>query len=228
MKNDIMNYIDDIEISTYFENYDGDMQHFKKKKDMTLEERTARREKWQKIVKIGAVIGAGTAIAIFAPEIVASLAPVMKSMKSALKAQGQDPSKMKIGEIIQNFHKNTVAGKIEGADESSKGKNMVKNILRYFKDLNQRKKSGGELTGLEKKMLDEADQATKKLEETLEGDIAQTVKNMVASGTAEESISGAGVNINPDVKPKTQTGAFDFKTIAIVLIAIFVVAKFAN
>lgn len=225
-----MNYVDDIEISTYFENYDGDMQHFKKKRDMTLEERTARRKKWQKIVKIGAVIGAGTAIAIFAPELVTALAPLMKSMKSALKAQGEDPSKMRIGEIIQKFHANNVKGSVEGADESGKGKNIVKGILKYFKDLNERKKSGGQLTALEQKMLDEADQATKKLEETAEGDIATTVKNMVTAGTAEEGLSGSGVNENPNVKPKENAvmGGMDMKTILIILVAVFVLMKFAK
>lgn len=226
---DVMNYIDDIEISTYFENYDGDIEHFKRKRDMTTEERTARREKWQKILKIGAVVGAGTALVIFAPELIAMVAPLMKSIKAALVAQGENPSKMKIGEILEKFHKNNVAKSVEGGDESAKGKNMIKGIIAYFKNLQEKKKSGGELTGLEKKMLEEADKATAKLESAAEGDIAQTVKNMVASGTAEESLSGSGVNENPNVKPKTNAmGGMDIKTILIVLVAIFVVSKFAK
>jgi len=222
------NLIDDIEISNYFENYSDDDQQNLAKVSPEDDERTKRRKHWQNALKIGAVIGAATTLVFFGPEIIAMLTPVMPAIKASLKAKGLDPSKMKIGEILKKFHETSTGKSLDGKDEKKNGIQMAKEILGYFKNLKD-KKANGTATPLETKMLDLADNATKKIAEAGEGEVKNIMKNLVAEGTGEPELAGTPVakgepNGTPPAKVETK---FDTKTIILVLVAIFVISKFS-
>lgn len=220
------NLIDDIEISNYFENYSEDEQNLARVEEGD-DDRTKRRKRWQNALKIGASIGAATAFIIFLPEIIAMLTPVMPAIKAGLKAKGIDPTKMKIGEIIKKFHSETTGKSLESKDEKKNGIQVAKEILGYFKKIKD-KKNDGTATPLETKMLDLAENATKKIAEAGDGEVGKIMKNLVADGTGEQELAGtkeAPAKGSKEVA-KTET-KFDTKTILLVLVGIFLVSKFS-
>lgn len=216
------NLIDDIEISNYFENYSQDEQNLARVEEGD-DDRTKRRKRFQNALKIGAVIGAGTAFVVFLPEIIAMLTPVMPAIKAALKAKGLDPKKMKIGEIVKKFHETTTGKKVQGGDEKKNGLEMAKEIIGYFKKIKE-KKDNGTASPLETKMLQLADNATQKIADATDGEVKNIMKNLVADGTGEQELAGTISKGEPTTKTETK---FDTKTIILVLVAIFVISKFA-
>lgn len=208
------NVILDYELENYFGNLDdSNISHFKKRRErlakMTDEERTARRKKFQKILKIGAVVGAVTAVAVFSPQIMASLAPVFKSMKSALKAKGFDIKKMKVGEVAEKFSTEVAKQELPtDKDKSKRGLQLAKNILGYFASAKKRRDEGT-ATELEKALLSEADKVTDKISKLSESDAAKTIKNLLTEGTAEEG-SEAGAS-EFGTKELTTEGGMDIK-----------------
>lgn len=196
-----MNFQDtvlDYELENYFladskddyENQENFLGLGKKRKkklaSMTDEERTARRKKFQKILKIGAIVGAAVAGIVFGPELIAMLGPTFPAMKAALVKQGMNPKNMKKGEIIKTFFEKVVKGKVEGDTSEKKGLAMAKSILQFFKNAKSRKDKG-EATALDNLILDEADKTTKKLFNAKEGEEASVMDDVINSGTADET-----------------------------------------
>jgi hypothetical protein len=234
-------FINNYEMEGIFENYltnENDLYNFsdvshaigdKRKKKlaaMTDEERTARRKKFQKILKIGALVGAATTLVVFGPQIMAALAPVFPAMKSALAKKGINPKGLKIGEIAEKFS-TEVAGKPipEGKDKAQKGMAVAKNVLGYFASAKKRRDAGTS-TKLENALLDEADKVTDKISKLSESDAAKTLSNILTEGTADEGteVSGKGTT-----KEGTESTGMDFKKylpIALgVLVLLFVMKK---
>lgn len=219
------------ELENYFiadslDDYDDSENFLGKKRKKKLaamsdEERTARRKKFQKILKIGGVIGAAIGAIVFGPELVAMLAPTFPAMKTALTKQGFNVKKMKKGEIIKTFFDKVVKGKEVEGDGAKKGLGIVKAILEFFKNAKKRKDEG-KATELDNLILSEADKTTKKLFNSPEGTEADTVDDVVNSGTADESTtttnSGSGSGSGMDMKSM-------LPVIVIVLVALFLLKR---
>jgi len=194
----------DYELENYFladsvDTYDENPEHFLKKlkqkrkeklASMTDEERTNRRKKFQKILKIGAGLGAVVGAIAFGPQLIAMLGPTFPAMKTALTKQGFDVKKMKKGEVIKTFFEKIVKGKEVEGDGEKKGMGMVKAILEFFKNAKKRKDEG-KATDLDNLILTEADKTTKRLFNAGEGEEASTLEDVITSGTADESTTGS-------------------------------------
>ena len=189
----------DYELENYFvassmDTYDDREDFFKKARakrkeklaSMTDEERTARRKKFQKILKMGGVIGAVVGGIAFGPQLIAMLGPTFPAMKTALSKQGMNVKNMKKGEIIKTFFEKVVKGKVEGDSDEKKGMGVVKGILEFFKNAKARK-DRGEATALDTLILDEADKTTKKLFNATEGSEEEVLSDVINSGTADET-----------------------------------------
>jgi hypothetical protein len=204
------------ELENYFlldshDTYDENPEHFLKKlkakrkeklASMTDEERTARRKKFQKILKIGVGVGAVIGAIAFGPQLIAMLGPTFPAMKSALTKQGLDVKKMKKGEIIKTFFEKIVKGKEVEGDGEKKGMGMVKAILEFFKNAKARKDKG-EATALDNLILSEADKTTKKLFDAPEGSEAEVMDDVINTGTADQTTttnSGTGSGSGMDMK----------------------------
>lgn len=202
--------IRDYELENYWGIDDAQISHFKKRRErlakMTDEERTARRKKFQKILKIGAVVGAVTAIAVFSPQIMASLAPVFKSMKSALLKKGINVKSLKPGQVAEKFSTEVAGIPVpEGQDKAKVGLKLAKNILGWFASAKKRREDGT-ATELEKSLLDEADKVTDRISKLSESDAAKTIKNLITEGTADEG-EDVGSNSGNTKDLRTSDGA---------------------
>jgi hypothetical protein len=186
--------IKDYELENYF--YDmlpvshaiGDRRR-KKLASMTDEERTARRKKFQTILKIGVAVGAVTTLVIFSAQIMAALAPVFPAMKSALAKKGINTKGLKVGEVAEKFS-TEVAGKAipTDTDKTKRGLQLAKNILGWFASAKKRRDEGT-ATELEKALLTETDKVTDKISKLSESDAAKTLQNILTEGTADEGNS---------------------------------------
>lgn len=225
MKNYI---IEDYALENYF-NAMNPVSHFKKKKDMTDEERTARRKKFQKILKIGIALGAVTTLVIFGPEIMTALAPVFPAMKAALKGRGIDTKNLKVGEVAEKFHTEVVGKELPtDTDKAKKGMAVAKNILGWFAGAKKRRDEGT-ATPFEKKMLESADKVTDQIAKTAESDAAKTIQNFINDGTADQG-KVAENSFTKDLQNANQsaTGGMDIKKylpIAVIALAILFFMK---
>lgn len=208
----------------------SDINHFKKRKErlanMTDEERTARRKKFQKILKIGVALGGVTTLVVFGPQIMAALSPVFPAMKTALAKKGINVKGLKVGEVAEKFSTEVAGQPIpEGTDKAKKGMAIAKNILGYFASAKKRRDEG-KATELEKVLLNEADKVTDKISKLSESDAAKTLTNILTEGTADEGTSGASQGTT---KEGTESTGMDFKKylpIALgVLVLLFVLKK---
>lgn len=205
--------------------------HFKKRRErlanLTDEERTARRKRFQKILKIGVAIGGVTTLVIFGPEIMAALAPVFPAMKSALAKKGINVKGLKVGEVAEKFS-TEVAGKAipEDKDKAKRGLKVAKNILTYFASAKKRRDEG-KATELEKTLLTEADKVTDKISKLKESDAAQTLTNILTEGTADEE-TGASKSGTKEGTQSTESSDSLKKYLPIalgVLVVLFIVNK---
>jgi len=203
----------------------SEINHFKKKKDMTDEERTARRKKFQKILKIGVIIGSATTLVIFGPEIIAALTPVFPAMKSALAKKGIPTKGLKVGEVAEKFS-TEVAGQPIPTDEdkTKRALKVAKNILGFFGKAKERK-ANGQATALDNLILNKAEETTKKIA-NLSTDEAQAVlTSLVTSDTADEN-KGATTTTTKEGKESTGMDMKKYLPIALgVLVLLFVLKK---
>ena len=140
-------YIDAIEMSTYFENYDGMDNDFHLKQEF--------KDKLKKAAKILAGTGALVGLAIaFGPGLLSAATPVMEAIKKYLAATGVDTKGMGAGEKLKTFYEKVFKEKADTKDKDGP-KKIVEKILKFFKDLKE-KKDKGQLTDLEKMLLDTA------------------------------------------------------------------------
>lgn len=226
--------IEDYALENYWGIDDAQVSHFKKRKErlakMTDEERTARRKKFQKILKIGVALGAVGTLIAFGPEIMAALAPVFPAMKAGLKAKGIDVKNLKVGQVAEKFS-TEVAGKPipESGNAGEKAMKVAKNILGYFASAKKRKDEGT-ATELEKALVKKADEITDKISKTAEKDAVKTLKNILTSGTADEGETiGAEVSKTKEgTEGSESTGGMDIKKylpIALVVLGIIFFVK---
>lgn len=206
----------------------SDINHFKKRKEklasMTDEERTARRKKFQKILKIGAVVGGATALVFFGPEIIAALTPVFPAMKAALAKKGIATKGLKVGEVAEKFS-TEVAGQPLPTDEdkAKRGLKIAKNILGFFAKAKERKKNG-QATALDNLVLNKAEETTKKIANLSTDEAEAVLTSLVTKDTADEK--GATTSTT---KEGTESTGIDYKKylpIALgVLVLLFVLKK---
>jgi hypothetical protein len=229
-----MSIVNDYELENYF-NEITPVQHFKKRRErlagMTDAERTARRKKFQKILKIGVALGAVGTLVAFGPQIMAALAPVFPAMKTALTKKGINVKGLKVGEVAEKFSVE-VAGKAvpESGDKAKKGMAVAKNILGYFASAKKRR-DAGTATDFEKVLLSEADKVTDKISNLSESDAAKTLNNILTEGTADEGndVAGASQGTTKETTESTEsTGGMDFKKylpIALVVLGVLFFMK---
>lgn len=223
------NVIYDYELEHYLGIDDAQISHFKRKKksEMTDAERTARRKKFQKILKIGVALGAVGTLIAFGPEIMAALAPVFPAMKAGLKAKGIDVKNLKIGQVAEKFS-TEVAGKPipESGNAGEKAMKVAKNILGYFASAKKRKDEGT-ATEFEKALVNKADEITEKISKTAEKDAVKTLKNILTSGTADEG-EEVGAEVSKTKEGSESTGGMDIKKylpIALVVLGVIFFMK---
>jgi len=221
------NVIEDYALENYWGIDDAQVSHFKKRKErlakMTDEERTARRKKFQKILKIGVALGAVGTLVAFGPQIMAALAPVFPAMKSALLKKGINPKGLKVGQVAEKFS-TEVAGKPipEGGDKAKNGLQVAKNILGYFASAKKRRDEGT-ATEFEKKLLSEADKVTDKISKLSESDAAKTLNNILTEGTADEGTPVAK-QTKEGVEDSSSTAGTDIKKyLPIALVALGII-----
>jgi len=226
------NVIEDYALENYLGIDDAQISHFKKRRErlakMTDEERTARRKKFQKILKIGVAIGAATAIVALSPQIMASLAPVFKSMKSALVKKGINVKSLKVGEVAEKFSTEVAGVPLPtDKDKSKAGLKLAKNILGYFASAKKRRDEGT-ATELEKALLSEADKVTDKISKLSESDAAKTINNILTEGTADEGTDVTGASQGRTREATESASGMDIKKyipIALVVLGVLFFMK---
>ena len=181
-------YIDAIEMSTYFENYDDS-------NDFHLNQRLREKLKkaLPKIAAIGAAVGLGIA---FGPALLSSIAPMLPAIKKYLNANGVNTKGMGAGEKLKAFYEKVFKEKADTKDKDGP-KKIVERILNFFKDLKERKKSG-QLGPLESALVETA-------EKTLTGidqgniDPADLV-NETGGNITKSGVEGVEVSTKIDTK----------------------------
>lgn len=219
------NVIYDYELEHYLGIDDAQISHFKRKKksEMTDAERTARRKKFQKILKIGVALGAVGTLIAFGPEIMAALAPVFPAMKAGLKAKGVDVKNLKVGQIPEKFSTEVAGQPIpESGNAGEKAMKVAKNILGYFAGAKKRRDEGT-ATEFEKALVQKADEVTDKIAKTAETDAVKTLKNILTSGTADEGNSEFDTKDLQTTKESTSEGMDIKKYLPIALVVLAVV-----
>ena len=148
-------YIDAIEMSTYFENYsDGN-------DDFHLKGRVKEKLKkaFPKIAAVGAAVGLGIA---FGPQLLAVIGPMLPAIKGYLIKQGVNVEGMGPGEKIKAFYQKVFKSEPDLKDKDGPKKTIEK-ILTFFKTLKE-KKASGQLTGLEKMLVDKTEKTLSDIE----------------------------------------------------------------
>ena len=207
MNNREFSYIDAIEMSTYFENYDGtetDYHLSQKMKD--------KLKKAAKIFAAGGLVGAAIA---FGPALISAIGPMLPAIKTFLIKSGVDVKGMGPGEKIKAFYKKVF--KEEGDLKDKDGpKKMIEKILKFFKDL-KAKKDSGQLNPLETALVDTAENTLKKIEAG-----TANVEDLVTDTTGGKT-EGKGSTKDVEVGAKIDT-----KTILIAVAALVALMYFAK
>lgn len=179
-------YIDAIEMSTYFENYDGTNDTYNLKGDF----REKLKKALPKIAAVGAAVGLGIA---FGPALLSAIAPMMPAIKKYLQSTGTNTKGMGPGEKLKAFYEKVFKEKADTKDKDGP-KKVVEKILQYFKDLKERKKNG-QLGPLEKSLVETA-------EKTISGIDAGTIDaaDVVNDTTGETKVDGVEVTTKIDTK----------------------------
>lgn len=189
MNNREFSYIDAIEMSTYFENYDGTNDDF----HLSQKFKDKLKKALPKIAAVGAAVGLGIA---FGPALLSAIAPMMPAIKKYLQSTGINTKGMGPGEKLKAFYEKVFKEKADIKDKDGP-KKIVEKILQYFKDLKERKKSG-QLGPLEKSLVETA-------EKTLNGidngsiDAADLVNDTSGNKTKSE-VDGVEVSTKIDTK----------------------------
>ena len=195
-------YIDAIEMSTYFENYDGTnddyhlSQRFKDKIKKAL----------GPIAGIGAAVGLGIA---FGPALLGAIGPMLPAIKGYLIKQGVDVKGMGPGEKIKAFYEKVFKEKADVKDKEGP-KKVIEKILKFFKDLKD-KKAKGELGPLENALVETA-------EKTIKGIDAGTVD--VADVVNDGAMGETGAKTGKSKEGVEVTTKIDTKIIVIGILAV--------
>jgi hypothetical protein len=184
-------YIDAIEMSTYFENYDGDGNEDFHLKKGELRERL--KKALPKIAAIGAAVGLGIA---FGPALLSAVAPMMPAIKKYLQSSGVDTKGMGAGEKIKAFYKKVFKADPDLKDKEGP-KKAIEKILQFFKDLKS-KKDSGQLGSLEKALVETAEKTLLGIESG-NVDPADLV-NETETGSKGKSKEGVEVTTKIDTK----------------------------
>jgi hypothetical protein len=208
MNNREFSYIDAIEMSTYFENYDGP------ETDYHLSQKF--KDKLKKAAKLlgagGAIVGLGIA---FGPALLSAIGPMLPAIKSFLIKSGVDVKGMGPGEKIKAFYEKVFKEKGNTTDKDGP-KKMIEKILKFFKDLKE-KKASGQLNPLETALVDTAENTLKKIEAG-----TANVEDLVTDTTGGKT-EGKGSTKDVEVGAKIDT-----KTILIAVAALVALMYFAK
>lgn len=141
-------YIDAIEMSTYFENYDGMDNDFHLKGRL----KDKLKKALPKIAAVGAAVGLGIA---FGPALLSAVAPMLPAIKKYLQSSGVDTKGMGVGERLKAFYEKAFGEKANLKDKDEP-KKVVERILNFFKTLKD-KKASGKLGPLEAALVETAE-----------------------------------------------------------------------
>lgn len=189
MNNREFSYIDAIEMSTYFENYDG------MDTDYHLSQKL--KDKLKKAAKLlgagGAIVGLGIA---FGPALLSAIGPMLPAIKSFLIKSGVDVKGMGPGEKLKTFYEKVFKEKADTKDKDGP-KKIVEKILKFFKDLKD-KKASGQLNPLEAALVDTAENTLKKIEAG-----TANVEDLVTDTTGTKGGTKEGVEVTTKIDTKT-------------------------
>lgn len=189
MNNREFNYIDAIEMSTYFENYDGTTDDF----HLSQKFKDKLKKALPKIAAVGAAIGLGIA---FGPALLSTVAPMLPAIKKYLNASGVNTTGMGPGEKLKAFYEKVFKEKADLKDKDGP-KKVVEKILQFFKDL-KAKKDAGQLGPLEAALVNNAEKTLKGIDNgTI--DAADLVNDTSGNKTKSE-VDGVEVSTKIDTK----------------------------
>jgi hypothetical protein len=187
-------YIDAIEMSTYFENYDGNENN-----DFHLSQKF--KDKLKKalgpIAAVGGAVGLGIA---FGPALLGAVGPMLPAIKGYLIKQGVNVKGMGPGEKLKTFYEKVFKDKANTTDKDGP-KKVVEKIIKFFKDLKE-KKASGQLGPLESALVDTAEKTISDISAG-KADVADIVNDGVTTDTGSKGKSKEGVEVTTKIDTKT-------------------------